>query len=50
MIVGNDPVGLTEWALGVQLMNTSSAKLRIGLHYGQALATKGTQPSTTAAF
>jgi adenylate cyclase len=41
MIVGDDPVGLTEWAVGVQNMNTSSAKLRIGLHYGEALYRDG---------
>jgi adenylate cyclase len=41
MIVGHDPVGLAEWAVGFQLMRTTSTMLRIGVHYGQALYRDG---------
>jgi adenylate cyclase len=41
MIVGHDPVALTEWAVGFQLVNSTAPPLKIGMHYGQALYREG---------
>jgi adenylate cyclase len=41
MIVGHDPLALTEWAVGFQLVNSTAPRLRIGMHYGQALYREG---------
>ncbi len=41
MIVGHDPVALTEWAVGFRLVNSTAPQLRIGMHYGQALYRDG---------
>jgi adenylate cyclase len=41
MIVGHDPVALTEWAVGFQVVHSTAPQLRIGMHYGQALYREG---------
>ena len=41
MIVGSDPVGLTDWAVGFQQLYVASALPRIGIHYGDALYRDG---------
>jgi adenylate cyclase len=42
MIVGTDPVGLTEWAVGFQAMLKGERPLpRIGVHYGETLYRDG---------
>jgi adenylate cyclase len=41
MIVGSDPVALTDWAVGFQQLYVSRALARIGIHYGDALYRDG---------
>jgi adenylate cyclase len=41
MIVGSDPVALTDWAVGFQQLYVSRALPRIGIHYGDALYRDG---------
>jgi adenylate cyclase len=42
MIVGSDPVALTEWAVELQTQNLPDAPApRIGIHYGEALYRDG---------
>jgi adenylate cyclase len=41
MIVGDDPAALAEWAVRFERAETPSARLRIGMHYGQALYRDG---------
>jgi adenylate cyclase len=41
MIVGNDPIALTEWALAFQLMNPGPPQVRMGMHSGHALYRDG---------
>ena len=41
MIVGSDPTGLTDWAVGFQQLYSSRALPRIGIHYGDTLYRDG---------
>jgi adenylate cyclase len=41
MIVADDPAALAEWAVRFERTDTPSARLRIGMHYGQALYRDG---------
>jgi len=41
MIVGNDPVGLTDWAIDFQEGFEERSRPRIGLHYGRTLYRDG---------
>ena len=41
MIVGSDPAGLTDWAVGFQQLFVGRAMARIGVHYGDALYRDG---------
>jgi adenylate cyclase len=41
MIVGADPGGLTDWAVGFQQLYVSRAPARIGIHYGDAVYRDG---------
>jgi adenylate cyclase len=41
MIVGSDPAGLTDWAVGFQQLYSSRAPARIGIHYGDTLYRDG---------
>src|SRR5262249_22372428 len=41
MIVGSEPAGLTEWAVGFQREQTERALPRIAIHYGNALYRDG---------
>jgi adenylate cyclase len=41
MVVGSDPVALTDWAVGFQQLYVSRALPRIGIHYGDALYRDG---------
>jgi adenylate cyclase len=41
MIVGSDPAGLTDWAVGFQQLYSSRVLPRIGIHYGDTLYRDG---------
>jgi adenylate cyclase len=42
MVVGPDPVALTEWAVGLQAADAvDESSVRIGIHYGEALYRDG---------
>ena len=41
MVVGSDPAGLVDWAVGFQLLNTERPLPRIGVHYGATLYRDG---------
>jgi adenylate cyclase len=41
MIVGSDPVGLTEWAVGFQALQSERPLPRIGIHQGSVLYRDG---------
>jgi adenylate cyclase len=41
MIVGSDPGGLTDWAVGFQRLHSGRPEPRIGIHYGEALYRDG---------
>ena len=41
MIVGSDPVALTDWAVGFQALHDSEPRPRIGVHWGSALYRDG---------
>jgi adenylate cyclase len=41
MIVGTDPVALTDWAVGFQQLYVSAVPPRIGIHYGSAIYRDG---------
>jgi adenylate cyclase len=41
MIVGNDPVGLTDWAIDFQEGFAQRSRPRIGIHYGRTLYRDG---------
>jgi adenylate cyclase len=41
MIVGSDPSGLTDWAVGFQAAHAERPLPRIGMHYGQTLYRDG---------
>jgi adenylate cyclase len=41
MIVGSEPAGLTEWAVGFQREHTERTPPRIAIHYGNALYRDG---------
>jgi adenylate cyclase len=41
MIVGSDPAGLTDWAVGFQQLYVSAVLPRIAVHYGDALYRDG---------
>jgi adenylate cyclase len=41
MIVGNDPVGLTDWAIDFQRGFEKQSKPRIGIHYGETVYRDG---------
>jgi adenylate cyclase len=41
MIIGSDPAGLTDWAVGFQTMQTERPLPRIAVHYGVALYRDG---------
>jgi adenylate cyclase len=41
MIVGNDPVGLTDWAIDFQEGFERRSRPRIGIHYGRTLYRDG---------
>jgi adenylate cyclase len=41
MIVGNDPVGLTDWAIDYQGSFEPPSRPRIGVHYGRTLYRDG---------
>jgi adenylate cyclase len=41
MVVGSDPAGLVDWAVGFQTLNVDRPLPRIGLHYGEALYRDG---------
>jgi adenylate cyclase len=41
MIVGSDPAGLTDWAVGFQALHAERPLPRIGIHYGETLYRDG---------
>ncbi len=41
MVVGSDPVALTDWAVGFQRLHNERPLPRIGIHYGDALYRDG---------
>jgi adenylate cyclase len=41
MVVGSDPAGLTDWAVGFQRLQSERPLPRIGVHYGDALYRDG---------
>jgi adenylate cyclase len=41
MVVGSDPVALTDWAVGFQRLQAERPLPRIGIHYGDALYRDG---------
>ena len=41
MIVGNDPVALTDWAIGFQEGFAKRSRPRIGIHYGLTMYRDG---------
>mgnify|MGYP001305636873 CR=1 FL=1 len=41
MVVGSDPAGLTDWAVGFQQLYVDRARPRIAVHYGDALYRDG---------
>jgi adenylate cyclase len=41
MIVGSDPAGLTDWAVGFQTLHAERPLPRIGIHYGETLYRDG---------
>jgi adenylate cyclase len=41
MIVGSDPAGLTDWAVGFQQLYSDRPRPRIAIHYGDALYRDG---------
>jgi adenylate cyclase len=41
MIVGNDPVGLADWAIDLQEGFEQRSRPRIGIHYGRTLYRDG---------
>ena len=41
MIVGSDPAGLTDWAVGFQELHDERPLPRIGIHYGETLYRDG---------
>src|SRR3954462_5053986 len=41
MVVGSDPAGLTDWAVGFQELHTERPLPRIGIHYGETLYRDG---------
>jgi adenylate cyclase len=41
MVVGSDPIALTDWAVGFQRLQSERPLPRIGIHYGDALYRDG---------
>ena len=41
MVVGSDPAGLTDWAVGFQTLIDERPLPRIGIHYGETLYRDG---------
>jgi adenylate cyclase len=41
MVVGTDPAGLVDWAVGLVTLSTERPLPRIGLHFGSALYRDG---------